>query len=192
MRERMETEIKRSTFNSQHPTLKAERMLKLSVGRSALGVGRFSQFDEFERQQRSLNRCARLDRESGFERTDAGAFCGDSASGNFCGCAVRVLERGTKFARRIVLVRSGIGSRSLRRPEFYQRRLFHADGGPARASAEWPDHKTFQRSNLEILRPCWKSSDDDRTASAASSGNRAGCSRERSHPVDRRSWDRFE
>jgi len=49
MRERMETEIKRSTFNSQHPTLKAERMLKLSVGRSALGVGRFSQFDEFER-----------------------------------------------------------------------------------------------------------------------------------------------
>ena len=46
----------------------------------------------------------RLDSEPGFERADAGARCRDSAPRSFCRCGVRILERGTEFARRVVLV----------------------------------------------------------------------------------------
>ena len=47
-----------------------------------MGVRRstFSEFDEFQRSQRALNRRARLDCEPGFERADVGARGGDSAS----------------------------------------------------------------------------------------------------------------
>jgi hypothetical protein len=75
-----------------------------------LGVERFLGSHDFQQTQRAFDRRARLDGEPGFERADSGARGGDSASGNFCGCAVRVLEGGTKFARRGFLVRSGSDS----------------------------------------------------------------------------------
>src|SRR6266853_2637693 len=83
-------------------------------------------------------------------------------------------------------------SPSLCGAEFYQRRLFHPDSGPARARAEWAHYEAVERTDLEILRAGWKSLADDRAAFAASSGNRSRCSPERSHAVDRRPWNRFE
>src|SRR5439155_21617083 len=103
------------------------------------------------RRKGSLDCRARLYSEPGFERAHTGACCRDSASESFCRCQLRLLERGTELARRNLFIRSGIGARSLCRPEFHQRGLFHADGSSARARVEWTDHKTAQRSNLEIL-----------------------------------------
>ena len=52
--------------------------------RSGQAVGRFPGSHGFQQTQRPLNRRARLDCESGFERADVGARGGDSASEDFC------------------------------------------------------------------------------------------------------------
>jgi hypothetical protein len=51
------------------------------------------------RPQRALDRCARLNRESGLERADAGARGGDSASGSFCSGISCVKKRNPEIKR---------------------------------------------------------------------------------------------
>src|SRR5439155_9206559 len=102
-----------------------------------------------------------LDGEFGFERTHACACRGNSAPKNLCRCGVRLLERRTELARRAVLVRSRVGSRCLSRAKFHQRRLFHSEGRSTRTGAERRHHKTFEWSDLEVLRAGWKSPDGD-------------------------------
>src|SRR6266498_210041 len=82
-------------------------------------------------------------------------------SGNFCRGRMRLLERGTESARCAFLVRSRIDPRSLRRTEFYQRRLLHSNCDPPRAGVEWPHDKTTERANMEILSASRESSRDD-------------------------------
>ncbi len=50
-------------------------------------------------------------------------------------------------------------------PNFISEGYFTQTVVPRELESEWPDHKTFQRSDLEIFRAGWKSSDDDAAAS---------------------------
>src|SRR4029077_8336434 len=136
-----------STKSLPQPKLPADSSIPhwtLSVPRSTFSLNDF---------ERGTSDCrSRLNRESGFERPDLDSRARNSEEKYLCRCPVRFLERGAEPARRAIFFRGSNNSRGLRGPEFYQRRLFHPDGDPARAGIKGAGYDPRKWPDLDLLR----------------------------------------